>query len=343
MAVRGNIKKKLPIKTGHLFILGAIVMSVITALLFKSMASDKPAVASQKTTTDDVVVATNFVSAGTALMSGDYKIVKWPRDYLPVGTYFTKKDDLTGRIAKSDLIPGEPIYKSRLAGDKSIGGLPVLIPPGMRAITVGVTEVKGVAGFIKPGTYVDLLVTFDQESGDGNGGPRKTQMTRTVLQNVKVLAAAQTMLESNDEVAEKPKALQDNHDNHDSAKSLEDQMNSRQQAKKDAEKEAKNVSSVTLALTPEQAEKLALAENMGDIRLSLRGEGDTKEAEVHGVTSVDFMGPSLSHVDIPNPIPSAPSPPAVNPAALAPPPASLPLTGNSVELIEGTTKSVVNF
>jgi Flp pilus assembly protein CpaB len=181
----------LPIKTGHVFIGLAIIMGVATVGIFSGTKRDVPKVQA-KIETLDVVVPLIPINQGTTLSRNDVTLVKWPAEYLPKGNVFTDPYKVVGRIAKQTLYPGEPIFAQKVSGSNTKGGLPALIPAGMRAITISVSEVKGVAGFVKPGDHVDVLSTFDMPKEGGD----PVKQTKTVLQDVMVLASAQTMVDN---------------------------------------------------------------------------------------------------------------------------------------------------
>jgi pilus assembly protein CpaB len=346
----------LPFKTGHLFLLGAIVMAVVTAVLFTNVLKKTSAEKPKELDTATVVVAADYVPAGTILMSQHVQRVDWPKKFLAKKNYFAKSSDVVGKMVRSDLIPGEIIYKQKLAGDTSRGGLPVMIPEGMRGVTVGVTEIKGVAGFVKPGDFVDVLATFELKV-EGGG---KSYVTKTILQNVMVLASAQTMVNETSPQIEKPEGLtgeeeeeaQSNSSNREdkrkSARDIEKENKAREKARKEAEKRAKTTSSVTLALWPEQVEKLALAEESAELHLALRPEGDNSTAAVDGVNMDQLLTGRSSYSWPFSNVGTRSEPPDDfdKLEEMTPPPApSLPepAPGFQIEVIEGTTKSSVSF
>lgn len=341
----------LPIKTGHVFIGLAVVMGLATVGLFNTGKPPEQSKVEAKVETLDVVVPMVPINEGATLTRNDVTVVKWPSAYIPKGNVFNDPDILVGRVAKQDLFPGEPIFKQKVSGSDTHGGLTSLIPPGMRAVTIAVTEVKGVAGFVKPGDRVDVLTTFEI---DKNGG-QASRKTRTVLQDVLVLASAQTMVDDKKYAIETPQGVtkgvattesnadkksEDGKDGGDSAlpsASSSDQKEiDKDKEKADAEKAARLVSSVTLALTPEQTETLALAEESGTIRLSLRADEDHSIAKLKGVNSDQLLGnaepPPMPHF---TPMPKMVAPP--------PMPMPMPSFGAQVEFIQGSDKTLYNF
>jgi pilus assembly protein CpaB len=133
----------------------------------------------------DVIVAADDLQVGAKVDEHDIKIIKIPAADLPP-TSPRRRADVLGHGVIIPIAKGEFILPNRLAGENAGSGLPSLIPPGMRAVSVRVNEVVSVAGFVTPGTRVDVLLT----GTPGGGGE---QQTTTVLQNVAVLASGHTL------------------------------------------------------------------------------------------------------------------------------------------------------
>jgi pilus assembly protein CpaB len=133
----------------------------------------------------DVIVAANDLQVGTRVTEHDIKIIKVLGSDLPPGAP-RRRADVIGHGVIVPIAKGEFILPNRLAGENAGSGLPSLIPPGMRAVSVRVNEVVSVAGFVTPGTRVDVLLT-------GTPGAGGEQQTTTVLQNVAVLASGHTL------------------------------------------------------------------------------------------------------------------------------------------------------
>lgn len=158
--------------------LGAFVSFVVyKKVLSKSNANTEPGT--------DVIVAANDLQVGTKLQDGDVRTVKAPASMLPPN-YYASKSKLIGRGVILPVKQGEFILPSKLAPLEGGSGLPSLIPAGMRAVSVRVNEVVAVAGFVVPGTRVDVLLT-----GNPSGG--NEAQTTTVLENVAVIAAGQKL------------------------------------------------------------------------------------------------------------------------------------------------------
>ena len=158
--------------------LGAFVsLFVYKNLQGKSSSSGEPGV--------DVLVAADDIQVGARIEEHDVRTVKYPASSLPAGTYSTRSK-VMGRGVILPISKGEFILPSKLAPENAGSGLPSLIPPGMRAVSVRVNEVVSVAGFVGPGTRVDILLT-----GTPNGSSE--DQTTTVLQNVAVIASGQRL------------------------------------------------------------------------------------------------------------------------------------------------------
>jgi pilus assembly protein CpaB len=129
------------------------------------------------------VAANKTLEAGELLKPGSLELIEWPVTS-PLAGGFTKIDEVGGRIVLYPLSKGEPILERQLAAAGSSAGLTADIPSGMRAISVRSDEIVGVAGFLLPGTHVDVLMTYHSASAP-------EPQTLTVLQDVVVLAAGQ--------------------------------------------------------------------------------------------------------------------------------------------------------
>jgi len=133
----------------------------------------------------DVIVAADDLQVGARVEEHDIKVIRIPGADLPPSAP-RKRADVLGHGVIVPISKGEFILPNRLAGENAGSGLPSLIPPGMRAVSVRVNEVVSVAGFVTPGTRVDVLLT-------GTPGAGGEEQTTTVLQNVAVLASGHTL------------------------------------------------------------------------------------------------------------------------------------------------------
>jgi pilus assembly protein CpaB len=223
----------------------------------------------------EVMVAADDLQVGARVEDHDVKVIRIPGSDMPPGAP-RRRSDVVGHGVIIPISKGEFILPNRLAGENAGSGLPSLIPPGMRAVSVRVNEVVSVAGFVTPGTRVDVLLT-----GAPGGGE---QETTTVLQNVAVLASGHTLERS-------------------------------------ASGEAQNTAVITLLVTPDDAERLALASSQGHIQLALRNPLDTKQDDVpaaasrglyKGMADPPVVHAPVHHVEKPKPTPPPQAPAGVN-------------------------------
>jgi pilus assembly protein CpaB len=132
--------------------------------------------------TTPVVVAAADLSLGTALRREDLRVIAWPADAVPAGTFKDPKE-VIGRGLIQPVANNEAVLPSKLAPTEAGAGLPPVIPEGMRALSVRVNDVIGVAGYVLPGTRVDVVATVSPTN-------QQTDITsKVVLTNVLVLAA----------------------------------------------------------------------------------------------------------------------------------------------------------
>jgi pilus assembly protein CpaB len=240
---------------------------------------------------------------------------------------FDLEQKVVGRVAVTNVAAKEPVTDFKLAAEGSAAGLSAVIPEGYRAMTVKVDDVIGVAGFIQPGAMVDVLTVIQPP----DEGMSRNPISKIVLQNVKVLASGQNM--------DRPKN----------------------------EREAETVRAVTLQVTPDQAEKLALASTEGKLRLVMRNTADQADEQTQGANKRSLL--TGEHATTPPPpgalrseqqaVPAAPAPvmhrrpraerpraerPAVHaPAAAAQPAAPAEPPRPKVEMIQGAKRSTVEF
>jgi pilus assembly protein CpaB len=236
--------------------------------------------------TRKVVVAKANLSLGKQLRIEDLAAIDWPVASVPEGA-FEDRAAIVDRGLIVSVVKNEPILPSKLASKEAGAGLPPIIPPGKRALSVRVNEVIGVAGYVLPGTRVDVVATANPTSKS------EDITTKVVLQNVEVLAAGTRL----DQDTPDGKPMQ--------------------------------VTVVTLLVTPEESERLALASTEGKIQLALRNPMDTATLATPGVKPGILLGMSQPRsLVVRKPlVPGQPAPPP------PPPP--------SVEVIKGDKRSQV--
>src|SRR5215472_8863482 len=165
-------------------------VAVVIALLFSTYVYRQFKQAStnvQTVATQPLVVASAPLQLGARLDANNLRVISWPSNK-PVAGMFTRIEDCANRAVITPLAENEPILEAKLAPKESGAGLSATIPEGMRAISVAVNDVVGVAGFVIPGTMVDVRVTG---RALGGGAAAQGDITRTILENVRVLAAGQ--------------------------------------------------------------------------------------------------------------------------------------------------------
>ncbi len=212
--------------------LGGVVGLAASVYVYKQF---KQAAAAKPVVVNHVVVAAAQLPLGTRLQPQHLRLVSWPAGD-PMPGMFTRIEDCLNRALIASVVENEPLLEGKLAPREGGAGLSVTIPEGMRAVSVQVNDVIGVAGFVTPGTMVDVLVTG---SAGGQGGGNK--VTRTILEDIKVLAAGQKLEQAKDG---KPQT----------------------------------VPVITLLVTPEEANKLTMASTEGRIQLALRNTLDREKA-----------------------------------------------------------------
>jgi pilus assembly protein CpaB len=282
----------------------SLAWGMIVSLLFYRMALGSRGPAAEKT----LVVAAEPLSPGASLTAGELKTIRVPVNLFPKGGY-SRMEDVVGRPVISTIGADEPVVDSRLAARGSGFGVAPMIPPGMRAASVRVNDVAGVAGFVLPGMRVDVLVTGKPPGADDT-------FTATVLQNVTVLSAGQTV-------------------------------------QTDGKSQSMSVTVVTLLVDPLQAESLTLAANEGHLQLVLRNSSDQKveatarrelrELYAHGAAlnsePVAPIAPPMHPATVWRPPPA----PIRAAAAVLPLAVSVPPQVDTIVLIRGNQKTVETF
>jgi pilus assembly protein CpaB len=144
------------------------------------------------TPTQPVVVAAADLQLGADIKKEDLQVVQFPAGKTPEGT-FAKVDEVVGRGLIVPIVKNEPILKAKLASKEAGSGLPPVIPEGMRAVSVRVNEVVGVAGYVLPGNRVDVVATASPTE------QRADTTSKVVLSNVQVLTAGTRMEQGQDQ------------------------------------------------------------------------------------------------------------------------------------------------
>lgn len=163
----------------------AFVVAAAGGLITYRSLMGRPQPAKAAAPTVQIALAAKDIEVGSVLKEGDIQMGDWA-GAVPAGAT-NKLEDLKGRGVTTPIYAKEPIIESRLAPKGAGGGLATLIPKGMRAFTVPVNEVVGVAGFVTAGSHVDLLIQGNSPGGNGNLGT----LAKTLIQNLEVLSAGQ--------------------------------------------------------------------------------------------------------------------------------------------------------
>ncbi len=164
-------------------VLALVVAGVLTVTAYRALVSHAMA-GTQKMT--KIVVAAKDLPVGVMLGESDVKVIDYPAANVPQNA-LTDPAKASGRGVVVAMSASEPVLENKLAEEKAGAGLPAMIPRNMRAVSVQVNEVIAVAGFVIPGTRVDVIVTGTPDTRSAPSGA----VTSTVLENVEVLAAGQ--------------------------------------------------------------------------------------------------------------------------------------------------------
>ncbi|AJP70929.1 Flp pilus assembly protein CpaB [Sphingomonas hengshuiensis] len=250
-----------------ILLVGALLIAAVTAFMARNLLVGAPApVAGAAPTavaenTTEVLVATRALPVGTILDPQAIKFVAWPKE-LVEGAYFLKADGdtskLQGTVVRFAIPAGQPITQGALVKPGDRGFLAAALGPGMRAVTVPVSAQTSVAGFVFPGDRIDLVLT-QTVAGGGDGPPLKA--SETILRNLRVLATDQRTDKQADEAGKTV---------------------------------VSTYSTVTLEATPKLAEKIAVAQTLGSLSLSLRSiadnQGELEDAIANGDVEVPANG-----------------------------------------------------
>jgi pilus assembly protein CpaB len=179
---------QLNLPRGTIFIVAAVAAGLVATFGINRYVSLKTRV--PVTATHEVVIAAGDISPGTALTSQLMKTESWPVKVIPPSSASSLRG-VMGRIAKVPIPKGNPILLSMLAPEGTAAGLSGILPEGMRALTVKVDEVAGVAGFIHPGDHVDVLVDLPIQDA-------KDHLSKTILSDITVLTTGQIWQQKGD-------------------------------------------------------------------------------------------------------------------------------------------------
>ena len=243
-------------------LVGALIIAGVTAFMAKNMFAGSPAPQVQAAIAPQpvgpkILVATRALPIGTIIGPDSFRYQPWPKE-LVENAYFVEGQNvdlnkLNGTVVRNAISAGQPITQGALVKSGDRGFLAAALGPGMRAVTVSVSAQSGVAGFVFPGDRVDMVLT---QTVDGNDGPA-LRTSETIIRNVRVLATDQRTVSED----------------------------------KDGNTEVKVSSNVTLEVTPRIAEKIAVAQSIGQLSLSLRSIADNASELERAIASGDVRVP----------------------------------------------------
>lgn len=235
--------------------LGALIVSVLVAVIVQSKLSPK----SDGVPSVQILVASKKLSVGTEVTADVTKWKKWPKGSVFTGSIVKSKQEdpenltIYGKLLRRNLDSGEPITKTSIVkvGKKGGNFLAASLAPGMRASSFSVSASTSVGGFVRPGDFVDIILTYSvrlaRNAQDQSRSTVQKYASQTILENVKVLAVDQIT--------------------------------------KEGDRKAKIGRTVTVEVDKAGVETLALARTMGKMSLALRGLGDVEAVDKKGLTT----------------------------------------------------------
>lgn len=246
-------------------LIGALFVAAVTAVMAKHMSNSavapQVAAAQPAVTGPQVLVATRALPVGTILGPDALRFQPWPQDMVD-GAYFVRgapnvdPAKMTGMVVRNAITAGQPVTQGSVVSPGDRGFLAAALTPGMRAVTVSATGATAVAGFIFPGDRVDVVLSQEVTGTDGGASLKAAE---TIARNVRVLATDQRT---------------------DNAPTPEGKT------------EVRSYSLVTMEATPKLAEKIAVAEKLGELSLSLRPLADDTQQLEKAVAAGDVKVPA---------------------------------------------------
>jgi pilus assembly protein CpaB len=245
-----------------MLLVGALIVAIGTAFaarsLFAGSSTPQAEAAAKMPVGPKVLVAQRALPVGTIITADSINFQAWPKDMVQ-DVYFVEGEadmqKLLGTVVRNPITAGEPVTKGNLVAPGDRGFLAAALGPGMRAVTIPVSARTGVAGFVFPGDHIDLVLT---QTVKGSGDGMALKASETILKNLRVLATDQ---------------------------STEQQM-------VDGKTRVRAFSTVTLEVTPKIAEKIAVAQTIGTISLSLRSIADNSAELEQAIASGDVKIPA---------------------------------------------------
>ncbi len=252
-----------------MLIVGALVIAIgaafgVNQMMRGASAPEARAAAAPEITGPMILVATRQLPVGTIIGPDSFRFQPWPKELVEKAYFMKEKTDvntLVGTVVRYPITAGQPLTQGALVHPDDRGFLAAALGPGMRAVTVKVSQEQGVAGFVFPGDRVDVLLAQTIEVKEGSSYPDDQIFTaETIVRNVRVLATDQRY-DAEDETGKTP---------------------------------VRTFGSVTLEATPDLAERIAVAQSMGKLSLALRplaeSTGELEAAIASGEVNVPEKG-----------------------------------------------------
>ena len=256
-----------------MLIVGALIIAISAAfgvnqIMRGASAPPARAAAAPDITGPMILVATRQLPVGTIIGPDAFRFQPWPKELVEKAYFLKDKTDantLVGTVVRHPITAGQPLTQGALVHPDDRGFLAAALGPGMRAVTVKVSQEQGVAGFVFPGDRVDVLLSQEISVEEGSAYPDKQiYAAETIIRNVRVLATDQRY-NAEDDTGKTP---------------------------------VRTFGSVTLEATPEIAEKIAVAQSMGRLSLALRplaeSTGELDAAIASGEISVPAKGGAIA-------------------------------------------------
>jgi pilus assembly protein CpaB len=244
-----------------MLLVGALVVAIGTALAARSMmaggGSPQAMAAAKVEMGSKVLVAQRALPVGTIITADSIGFKAWPKEMVQDAYFLEGEADMQkmlGTVVRNPITAGEPITQGSLVAPGDRGFLAAALGPGMRAVTIPVSARTGVAGFVFPGDHIDLVLTQTVKGND----PQPLKASETIIRNLRVLATDQSATQEQVEGKTKVKAF----------------------------------STVTVEVTPKIAEKIAVAQTVGTLSLSLRSLADNSAELEQAIASGDVKVPA---------------------------------------------------
>ena len=245
-----------------MLLVGALIVAIGTAFaarsLFAGALTPQAEAAAKVPMGPKVLVAQRALPVGTIITADSINFQAWPKDMVQDAYFVEGEADmqkLLGTVVRNPITAGEPVTKGNLVAPGDRGFLAAALAPGMRAVTIPVSARTGVAGFVFPGDHIDLVLT---QTVKANSDAMALKASETILKNLRVLATDQ----------------------------------STEQVMVEGKTQVRAFSTVTLEVTPKIAEKIAVAQTIGTISLSLRSLADNSAELEQAIASGDIKIPA---------------------------------------------------